>query len=88
MIELKLYVSEVDFDAVIHLLGGNGLAGNAAALVAKALPDAAREELAVKYLNMNAEKLEKMLQDTAEQHGVRVTVSGASAAVVEERPGT
>ena len=83
MIELKLYVSEVDYEATIQAFAGTGLAGNAAVLAAKALPDGAKEELAVKYLNANASKLEAMLEAAAERKGVRVRVTGATASVVE-----
>ena len=83
MIELKLYVSEVDYTSVIEAFAGTGFAGSAAVLAAKALPDAAKEELAVKYMNANAGKLEAMLENAALRKNVRVKVTGAQAAVVE-----
>ena len=83
MIELKLYVSEVDYGSIIQALAGTGFAGSAAVMAARALPDGAKEELAVKYLNANAEKLEGMLEDAAARKGVRVKVSGAQASVAE-----
>ena len=83
MIELKLYVSEMDYEAAIQAFAGTGVVGSAAALAARALPDSAKEELAVKYVNSNAEKLEGMLEAAAERKGIRVKVSGAQAAVVE-----
>ena len=83
MIELKLHVSEVDFEAAIQMFAGNGLSG-VAALAARALPDSAKEELAVKYLNASAEKLESMLETAAERKGVRVKITGAQAAVVKD----
>ena len=84
MIELKLYVSEVDYEATIQALAGTGFAGSAAVLAAKALPDSAKEELAVKYLNANAEKLESMMADAAGRKGIHMKFSGAQAAIVEE----
>lgn len=83
MIELKLYVSEVDFEATIQALAGTGFAGNAAVLAARALPDSAKEELAVKYMNANAEKLQDMMQSAAERKGIRMKVSGAQASIVD-----
>ncbi len=83
MVELKLYVSDVDFESVIRLFAGTGMAGSAAVMAASVLPDSAKEELAVKYLNASAEKLEAMLETAAERKGVRVKISGARATVVE-----
>ena len=83
MIELKLYVSEVDYESVITALAGTGFAGSAVVLAAKALPDSAKEELAVKYMNSNAEKLEDMLESAARSKNIRFKVSGARAAIVE-----
>ena len=82
MIELKLYVSEVDFEATIQALAGTGFAGSAAVMAARALPDSAKEELAVKYMNANAEKLQDMMQSAAERKGIRMKVSGAQASIV------
>lgn len=82
MIELKLYVNEVDYESLIEAFAGTGFAGSAAVMAARALPDSAKEELAVKYLNMNAEKLENMLESAAERKGVRVRISGAQANVI------
>lgn len=83
MIELKLYVSEVDFEATIQALAGTGFAGSAAVMAARALPDSAKEELAVKYMNANAEKLQDMMQSAAERKGIRMKVSGAQASIVD-----
>ena len=83
MIELKMNVSEVDFDAVIRLFAGTGMAGNAAVMAAGMLPDSAKEKLAVEYLNANSDKLGSMLEAAAERKGVHVRVTGASAAMVE-----
>ena len=84
MIELKLYVSDVDYEAAIQAFAGTGLAGSAAALAARALPDSAKEELAVKYANASAEKLEGMLEAAAERKGIRVKISGAQATVIKD----
>ena len=84
MIELKLNVSEVDFEAVIQMFAGTGLAGSAALLAARALPDSAKEELAVKYLNNSAEKLQSMLETAAANKGLHIRVTGAQALVVPE----
>ena len=83
MVELKLYVNEVDYEAAIQAFAGTGFAGSAAALAARALPDSAKEELAVKYLNSNAGKLESMLETAAARKGIHVRISGAQASIVE-----
>ena len=84
MIELKLYVSDVDYESVIQAFAGTGFAGSAAVLAAKALPDSAKEELAVKYMNASAEKLEDLLEAAAERKGVHVRISGAQASVIND----
>ena len=86
MIELKLYVSDIDYESLIKTLMGKGVGGGAAALAARALPDSAREELAVKYINSNAEKLTGMLEQAIAKQDIRLTISGAQAAVVEPAP--
>ena len=83
MIELKLYVSEVDYESVIRALSGGGFAGGAAVMAAKALSESAKEEMAVKYLNGSAEKLEKMLENAAAEQGMSMKITGAQASVVE-----
>lgn len=80
MIELTLTVRDVDYDALIARFAGS--LGGMATLAAKALPQSAKEELAVKYLNANAGKLSQMLENAARQNGVGVTVGSASAKVV------
>ncbi len=84
MIELKMYVSEIDFDAVIRLLAGSGLAGNAAVLAAGMLSDSAKEELAVKYINGNTGRIESALENAASKKGLRVKITGTHAGVVEK----
>ena len=87
MIELKLNVSEVDFASLIQLFAGSGVAGSAALLAARALPDSAKEELVVRYLNSNAVQLQSMLEAAAAKKGVHVKISGAVAAIVPEGTG-
>lgn len=81
MVELKLYVSEVDFDSVIRLVGG-GMMGGVASMAARAMSEGAKEELAVKYINGSARKLEDMLENAAASKGVSLKISGAQASVV------
>lgn len=83
MVELKLNVSEVDYDAVINLLSGGGMAGAAVAMAARVLPDSAKEEYAVKYINSNARKLESMLETAAAKQGVHLRITEARAAIVQ-----
>ena len=82
MVELKLNVSDVDYDAVVKLLGGGGLAGAAIAMAVGALSDDAKEEFAVKYINNNARKLESMLETAAAKQDIHLRISGAQAAVI------
>lgn len=82
MVELKLNVSEVDFEAAIQLFAGSGMAGGAASMAARLLSDDAKEELAVKYLNANADKLAQMLETAAARKGVHIRVSDAQANIV------
>lgn len=84
MIELKMYVSEVDFDAVIRLFAGTGMAGSAAVMAAGMLSDHAKEELAVKYINGNSERIGSMVENAASRKGMRIKITGAQAAVVEK----
>lgn len=79
MVELKLLVSEVDYESVIQALAGH-LAGPAA-LAARALPDSAKEELVVKYINSNAGRLEGWMENALASKGVHMKISGAQAAV-------
>lgn len=83
MIELKLKVSDIDYDSVIRALSGGGVAGGAAAFAAKAVPDGAKEDFAVKYMNNNARKLETMLETAAAKKGIHLRISDAQASVVE-----
>lgn len=83
MVELKLYVSDVDFDSVIRLFG-NGMMGGVASMAARAMSENAKEELAVRYLNGSARKLEEMLENAASAKGVRLKISGARASVVRK----
>ncbi len=79
MVELKLYVSDVDYGSVIQALAGR-LPGPAA-MALRALPDSAREELAVKYINGNASKIEDWVESALAAKGVRVKITGAHASV-------
>lgn len=81
MVELKLCVSDVDYDAAIKVLSGGGMAGAAVAMAAKALSDSAKEEFAVKYINSNARKLESMLETAASKQGIHLRVSDAQATI-------
>lgn len=84
MVELKLYVSDVDYDAAVKALSGGGMAGAAIAMAAKAMADSAKEEFAVKYINNNSRKLESMLETAAAKQGIHLRISGAQATITEE----
>lgn len=85
MVELKLYVSDVDYDAAIKALSGGGVAGAAVAIAAMALSDEAKEDYAVKYINANSRKLESMLETAAAKQGIHLRISGAQATITEEQ---
>lgn len=80
MVELKLTLKDVDYDAILRQFGGS--LGGPAALAARALPNAAKEELAVKYLNANAGMLAQKLEALAGSKGIGVKVASAQAKVV------
>lgn len=80
MIELKLYVSDVDYESVVQALSGK-LAGPAV-LAAKALPDGAKEEMAVRYINGSASKLEEMMENALASKGVKLKITGAQASII------
>lgn len=85
MIELKINVSNVDYDAVIRLLGGSGMTGNAVSMLSGMLPDSAKEEFAVDLINANARELESMLEAAAAERGIRLNLSGAKASVIGQK---
>lgn len=85
MVELKLYVSEIDFEALLKLMAnGNAMGMAAAAMAARALPDSAKEEMAVKYINASSGKIEQMFENAAASKGVRMKITGAQASVVKK----
>lgn len=84
MIELKLNVSDVDYDAVIRKLGGSEMTGNTFSMLTMLLSDSAKEEFAVSYINSNAKNLEAMLEEAAAQQGIRLQISGAQATIVDQ----
>ena len=81
MMELKLMVSEIDYEAVVRLFAGS--LGPTAAAAARMMPESAKEELAVKYLNASAGKLSEKAESMAAEKGIRVKISGAQAKVVK-----
>lgn len=85
MVELKLYVSDVDFEALLKLMANGNAAGmTAAAMAARALPDSAKEELAVKYINASSGKIEQMFENAAVSKGVHMKITGARASIVKK----
>ena len=80
MVELRFNVSDVDFESVMQALAGH-LAGPAL-LAARALPDSAKEELVVKYINANAGQLQGWMENALSAKGVRMKISGARADIV------
>ncbi len=81
MIELKLQVSEIDYEAVLKLFAGS--LGPAAVAAARILPEGAKEELAAKYLNASAPKLCEKAEQMAERNGLKMKITGAKATVIK-----
>lgn len=86
MVELKLYVSDVDYEALLKRMSGSGspMGMNAIAMAARALPDGAKEEMAVKYINGSADKISRLFENAAAGQGVRLKITGAQASVVKK----
>lgn len=86
MVELKLYVSDVDYEALIKWATGAtaGTGAAAIAMAARALPDRAKEEMAVKYINSSSGKIEQMFENAAAAKGVRMKITGAQASIVKK----
>ena len=83
MLELKINVSDVDYDAVIRILGGSEKVGSAFSLLTGMLPDSMKEEFAAGLINSNTEMIESLLEEAALEKGVRLNLSGVKAAVVD-----
>ena len=79
MVELRLNVSDVDFEALIRALAGQ-IAGPAL-MAARAMPDSAKEEMVVRFINANAAAIASQMQSALLSKGVRATISGAQAAI-------
>ena len=77
MIELKFCVSDVDYDSVIQALAGF-LAGPAL-MAARAMPDSAKEDMVVRYINANSAYLAGWMENALASKGVRMKISEASA---------
>ena len=80
MVELKFNVSEVDYESIIQALAGQ-LAGPAA-MAARLMPDSAKEEMVVKYLNTNAAKLSGWMENALATKGVHLKISDAKATLI------
>ena len=84
MVELKLCVSDIDFASIVNTLAGDKLPAGLTGAAVRLMPQKAKEELACKYINEHAEKLETMFQEAAAKKGIGLTISGAQATVVKE----
>ena len=85
MVELKFTVSDVDFDTVIQALAGQ--LAPPVVLAARAMPDEAKEELVVRYINANAGQMERQFEAALAAKGVRLKISGAKATLVTRKSG-
>lgn len=82
MVELKLCVSDVDYDSLIRALAGT-MAGPAS-MAARLLSDSGKEEMAAHYINANSERISRKLESGLAGKGVRMTISGVRATVQED----
>ena len=83
MIELKLCVSDIDFASVINAFAGDKLPAGLTGAAVKLMPQSTKEELACKYINANADKLQTMFTEAAERKGIHLTLSGAQANIIK-----
>ncbi len=81
MVELKLHVSDVDYESVLQALSGHF--PKELISMARAVPDHAKEHLIVDFLNRNANKLEQWMEDTLTAQGIHAHISGASATLLK-----
>ena len=77
MVELRFTVSDVDYDSVIQALAGH-MAGPAL-MALRSIPDSAKEEMVVRFINANAAALAGQMQSALLSKGVRAAISGAQA---------
>ncbi len=85
MVELRLNVSDVDYEALIRALAGQ-IAGPAL-MAARAMPDSAKEEMVTGYINANAARIERAIEGALASKGLHMKITGAQAKLIA-RPGT
>ncbi len=78
MVELKFNVSDVDYESVIQALAGHLAAP--VIMAARAMPDSAKEDMVVRYINANAQQMERWLESALASKGVHMKITGAQAA--------
>ena len=77
MVELRFNVSEVDYDSILQALAGR--LPPPMVMAARAMPDSAKEDMVVKFINANGGQIERWLENTLAANGVRMKISGAQA---------
>ena len=77
MVELRFNVSEVDYDSILQALAGR--LPPPMVMAARAMPDSAKEDMVVKFINSNGGQIDRWLENTLAANGVRMKISGACA---------
>lgn len=77
MVELRFTVSEVDYESIIQALAGH--LAPPVVMAARAMPDSAKEDMVVNYINANSGQIERWLENTLAANGVRMKITKAGA---------
>lgn len=77
MVELKFNVSDVDYESVLQALAGH--LPPPMVMAARAMPDSAKEDMVIKFINANGAQIERWLENALAANGVRMKISGAQA---------
>ena len=77
MVELKLSVSDVDYESVLQAL--TGFLAGPAVMALRAMPDGAKEDMVVRYINANTAQMERWLENALTSKGVRMKISNVQA---------
>ena len=78
MVELRLNVSEVDYASLLQAMAGH--LPPMMVMAVRSMPDSAKEDMAVNYVNSNGDQIARWLENALAANGVRMKISGARAA--------
>ncbi len=77
MVELRLQVREVDYASVLEAMAGH--LPPTMVMAVRAMPDSAKEDMAVNYVNSHSDQIGRWLESALAANGVRMKISGARA---------